>query len=59
MHDHRLGEVTLDSCSLDEFEQRTGFRPPLFTDVLAWAEAGSDLTSSSRRTVTPSRSRRC
>jgi len=39
MHDHRLGEVTLDSCSLDEFEQRTGFRPPLFTDVLAWAES--------------------
>jgi glycerophosphoryl diester phosphodiesterase len=38
LHDHRLGEVALDSCSLDEFEQRTGFRPPLLTDVLAWAE---------------------
>jgi glycerophosphoryl diester phosphodiesterase len=38
LHDHRLGEVTLDSCSLDEFEQHTGFRPPLFRDVLAWAD---------------------
>jgi len=38
LHDHRLGEVTLDSCSLDEFEQRTGFRPPLLTDVLDWAD---------------------
>ena len=38
LHDQRLGEVTLDSCSLDEFEHRTGFRPPLLTDVLAWAD---------------------
>ena len=38
LHDHRLGDVALDSCSLDEFEQRTGFRPPLLTNVLAWAD---------------------
>jgi glycerophosphoryl diester phosphodiesterase len=38
LHDHRRGGVTLGSCSLDEFEQRTGLRPPLLTDVLAWAD---------------------
>jgi glycerophosphoryl diester phosphodiesterase len=38
LHDHKLGEVVLDSCSLDEFESRTGFRPPLLEDVLAWAD---------------------
>jgi glycerophosphoryl diester phosphodiesterase len=38
MHDHKLGDVRLDSCGLDEFEQRTGFRPPLLSDVLAWAD---------------------
>jgi glycerophosphoryl diester phosphodiesterase len=38
LHDHRRGRVTLDSCSLDEFEQRTGFRPPVLADVLAWAD---------------------
>src|SRR5665811_2378347 len=38
LHDHAIGTVTLDSCSLDEFEQRTGFRPPLLTEVLEWAD---------------------
>lgn len=38
LHDHKLGDVTLDSCSLDEFESRTGFRPPLLEEVLAWAD---------------------
>jgi glycerophosphoryl diester phosphodiesterase len=38
LHDHKLGSVALDSCSLDEFESRTGFRPPLLTDVLDWAD---------------------
>lgn len=37
MHDHKLGDVALDSCSLEEFEQRTGFRPPLLSEVLGWA----------------------
>jgi len=37
LHDHDRNRVALDSCSLDEFEQRTGFRPPLLTEVLAWA----------------------
>jgi glycerophosphoryl diester phosphodiesterase len=37
LHDHKLGDVALDSCSLDEFEQRTGFRPPLLDEVLEWA----------------------
>jgi glycerophosphoryl diester phosphodiesterase len=37
LHDHKLGSVALDSCSLDEFESRTGFRPPLLADVLDWA----------------------
>jgi glycerophosphoryl diester phosphodiesterase len=39
LHDHQLSEVTLDSCSLDEFEQRTGFRPPLLNEVLKWADS--------------------
>ncbi len=38
LHDHERERVALDSCSLDEFEQRTGFRPPLLTEVLAWAD---------------------
>jgi glycerophosphoryl diester phosphodiesterase len=37
LHDHAVGKVALDSCSLDEFEARTGFRPPLLTEVLGWA----------------------
>lgn len=37
LHDHELRGVALDSCSLDEFESRTGFRPPLLTEVLEWA----------------------
>lgn len=37
LHDHALDRVTLASCSLDEFERRTGFRPPLLADVLGWA----------------------
>ena len=38
LHDHELSGVALDSCSLDELAQRTGFRPPLLTEVLAWAD---------------------
>ena len=37
LHDHDHAGVPLDSCSLDEFEQRTGLRPPLLGDVLEWA----------------------
>lgn len=37
LHDHKLRGVRLDSCSLDEFEEETGFRPPLLPDVLGWA----------------------
>jgi glycerophosphoryl diester phosphodiesterase len=37
LHDHKLRGIRLDSCSLDEFEQETGFRPPLLPDVLGWA----------------------
>lgn len=37
LHDHAIGKVTLDSCSLDEFEAQTGLRPPLLTEVLDWA----------------------
>jgi glycerophosphoryl diester phosphodiesterase len=37
LHDHARAGVALDSCSLDEFETRTGFRPPLLQEVLAWA----------------------
>jgi glycerophosphoryl diester phosphodiesterase len=37
LHDHAIGKVTLDSCSLDEFEAQTGFRPPMLTEVLDWA----------------------
>jgi glycerophosphoryl diester phosphodiesterase len=37
LHDHDQARVALDSCSLDEFERRTGFRPPLLTEVLEWA----------------------
>jgi len=37
LHDHDRAGVALDSCSIDEFEQRTGFRPPLFEEVLEWA----------------------
>lgn len=37
LHDHAHSGVALDSCSLDDFEQRTGFRPPLLEEVLAWA----------------------
>jgi len=38
LHDHALDGVALASCSLDEFERRTGFRPPLLADVLSWAD---------------------
>lgn len=37
LHDHDHSGVALDSCSLDEFEDRTGFRPPLLSEVLDWA----------------------
>ena len=37
LHDHDHSGVPLDSCSLDEFADRTGFRPPLLSDVLDWA----------------------
>lgn len=37
LHDHAHSGVALDSCPLDEFERRTGFRPPLLEEVLAWA----------------------
>lgn len=37
LHDHERAGVALDSCGLDEFERRTGLRPPLLSDVLAWA----------------------
>jgi glycerophosphoryl diester phosphodiesterase len=37
LHDHALAGVALDSCTLDEFEARTGLRPPLLEDVLDWA----------------------
>jgi glycerophosphoryl diester phosphodiesterase len=37
LHDRGRAGVALDSCSLDEFESRTGFRPPLLEQVLAWA----------------------
>ncbi len=37
LHDHEHAGVALDSCSLDEFESRTGLRPPLLSDVLDWA----------------------
>ncbi|HEX3802268.1 MAG TPA: glycerophosphodiester phosphodiesterase [Solirubrobacteraceae bacterium] len=37
LHDHKLGDIAMDSYSLDEFEQRTGFRPPLLSEVLEWA----------------------
>ena len=37
LHDHDRRGVALDSCSLDEFEARTEFRPPLLRDVLGWA----------------------
>ena len=37
LHDHDHSGVALDSCPLDEFEARSGFRPPLLGDVLDWA----------------------
>lgn len=37
LHDYDHAGVPLDSCSLAEFEQRTGFRPPLLAEVLEWA----------------------
>ncbi len=37
LHDHAHAGVALDSCSLEEFKRRTGFRPPLLADVLGWA----------------------
>jgi glycerophosphoryl diester phosphodiesterase len=37
LHDHAHAGVALDSCSLDEFAERTGLRPPLLEEVLAWA----------------------
>lgn len=38
LHDHERAGVPLDSCPLDEFERRTGLRPPRLEDVLAWAD---------------------
>ena len=38
LHDQERDGIRLDSCSLDEFERRTGFRPPLLIEVLAWAD---------------------
>lgn len=37
LHDYSHAGVPLDSCPLDEFEARTGLRPPLLSDVLDWA----------------------
>ena len=37
LHDHARAGVALDSCSLDQFEDRTGLRPPLLSEVLEWA----------------------
>jgi glycerophosphoryl diester phosphodiesterase len=37
LHDHDRAGVVLDSCSLDQFEDRTGFRPPRLSEVLEWA----------------------
>jgi glycerophosphoryl diester phosphodiesterase len=37
LHDHAHSGVALDACTLEQFEQRTGFRPPLLQDVLDWA----------------------
>jgi glycerophosphoryl diester phosphodiesterase len=37
LHDHAIAGIALDSCSLDEFEARTGLRPPLLQHVLDWA----------------------
>ncbi len=37
LHDHDHSGVALDSCPLDEFATRTGFRPPLLVDVMDWA----------------------
>ena len=37
LHDHDRAGVALDSCSLDRFEDCTGFRPPLLDEVLEWA----------------------
>ncbi len=38
LHDHELNGVTLSSCSLAEFTQRTGHRPPQLGEVLDWAD---------------------
>jgi glycerophosphoryl diester phosphodiesterase len=43
LHDHAIGKVTLDSCSLEEFQARAGFRPPLLTEALEWARGRIDL----------------
>lgn len=37
LHDHDHSGVALDSCSLADFETRTGLRPPLLREVLDWA----------------------
>ena len=37
LHDSARSGVPLSSCSLDEFEQRTGLCPPLLSEVLDWA----------------------
>jgi glycerophosphoryl diester phosphodiesterase len=37
LHDDNLDGVALSAGSLDEFEQRAGFRPPLLAEVLSWA----------------------
>lgn len=38
LHDHARAGVALDSCTLAEFERRTGLAPPLLEDVLEWAD---------------------
>jgi glycerophosphoryl diester phosphodiesterase len=37
LHDPGRGGVMLADCGLDEFAQRTGLRPALLAEVLAWA----------------------
>jgi glycerophosphoryl diester phosphodiesterase len=38
LHDHEVGRTAIDSCSLDALEAQTGFRPPLLSEVLEWAD---------------------
>ena len=43
LHDHAHAGIALDSCSIDEFAERTGFRPPQFEEVLEWAHGRTGL----------------